>query len=502
MLRTLPVAALLLGLLPAQTPAPKKPPAAVTSVPSPGVGDEWGSGKWLVRHVETTERHAQGGVDLVVLGDGSMADPVAQTALRELVAPLRTSFACERGDRTQHVLWRVEHGALEGLAPRWIALVVGAENLKGGDAETDVELGLQAVVDAVRRTQPHANLLVAVPALADSTPTTRAACEKLAERIRAKAFADHASTVPVPDASEVPQALARAIADLESTRVKHVVLVAGDEEYRSEESLPMLAQLAQRELGIRATVCLPRAADGTVDPQRLDHVDGLRVLDSADALVLFTRFRALPDDELRPLVAHAALGRAIVGFRTATHAFAYPADGPNAKYNAEWPRTTFGQRWIAHHGHFDDGEAPLTQVALVDAAKDHPILRGVAPFRAYSWLYHVDGGGDALNAVKDVLLQGTALRSKLADETRFPRTQPVAWTREDPRGGGEGRVFFTTLGHPFDFREESMRRLALHGLAWALGRPDAIPPAGLDVRVEPPFEPSNSGIGGHRRGVR
>lgn len=90
----------------------------------------------------------------------------------------------------------------------------------------------------------------------------------------------------------------------------------------------------------------------------------------------------------------------------------------------------------------------------------------------------------------------------LADETKWPRTQPVAWTREDPRGGGEGRVFFTTLGHPFDFREESMRRLSLQGLAWALGKEDAIPPAGLDVRLEPAFEPSNSGIGGHRRGVR
>lgn len=262
----------------------------------------------------------------------------------------------------------------------------------------------------------------------------------------------------------------------------------------------MLADLTHRALGVRTTVCLPRAADGSVDPLRLDHVDNLRHLDSADLMVLFTRFRALPEDELRPIVDHAARGLPMVGFRTATHAFAYPGDGPNARMNADWPREHFGQRWISHHGHFDDGREPLTDTAVADGAAGHPVLRGVTPFAAYSWLYHVQGGGDTLHDVAQVLLVGTPRKSGLADTQRFPRVQPVAWTRE-PRlpDGRTQRVFFTTLGHPYDFREQAARRLALQGIAWALGREAAIPPEGMPADPAEPWEPSNSGVGGHRK---
>jgi type 1 glutamine amidotransferase len=246
-------------------------------------------------------------------------------------------------------------------------------------------------------------------------------------------------------------------------------------------------------------VCLPRNTDGVVDPSCKKHIDNLPAIDSADALVLFTRFRELPDDELRRITDHASLGRAMLGFRTSTHAFLYPEGSTHRDTNDAWPRATFGQKWITHHGHFDDGKAPLTDVAIDAPAKAHPILRGVAPFAAFSWLYHVDGGGDALQQPCEILLRGTALRSGHEDQQRFPRTQPVAWTKVTQREDREQRVFFTTLGHPYDFREEPMRRMCLQAIAWALRRDDSIPENGMRCEPASPFLPSNSGMGAHRR---
>jgi type 1 glutamine amidotransferase/lysophospholipase L1-like esterase len=286
-------------------------------------------------------------------------------------------------------------------------------------------------------------------------------------------------------------------------RAPHVVFVTGDEEYRSEESMPMLAEILEREFGLRTTVCYALDEQGQLDPERRDSIDGLEALDDADLLVLFTRFRQLPEEQLAHLRAYLERGGPLVGFRTSTHAFAYPDGDPRAaEWNELWPKRVFGQGWITHHGHFDDGARPLTAVALVPGAERHPILRGVQPFEAYSWLYHVQGGGDRLPEYTGELLFGTALRSSHAHEPeRYPPTQPVAWTRNFSGPGGLARVFFTTLGHPYDFLSPDMRRLAVQGILWALGEDHRIPEQGAAVE-SPDYQPSNSGFGrAYRRGV-
>ena len=175
---------------------------------------------------------------------------------------------------------------------------------------------------------------------------------------------------------------------------QHIVFVTGDEEYRSEESMPMLARILERDYGMETTVLFATDEEGFIDPNRSDHIPGLAALDSADLMVLFTRFRALPDSQLQHILDYADSGRPMVGFRTSTHAFNYPDDSPHAaRLNQRWPREVFGQRWIVHHGHFDDGASPLTAVQPIEWRTAHPILRGVQPFQAFSWLYHVDGGG-------------------------------------------------------------------------------------------------------------
>lgn len=283
----------------------------------------------------------------------------------------------------------------------------------------------------------------------------------------------------------------------------HLVFVIGDEEYRSEESMPMLADLARRELGARVTLCFAVDSAGYIDPNRLDHIQGLQALDSADLMVLFTRFRALPETELRHITAYAESGRPMVGFRTATHAFLYPDSSGLAPMNNTWPAQVFGQQWITHHGHFEDGNAPLTEVYPTPNAA-HPVLKGVAPFRAYSWLYHVNGGEWRLQGDASPLLTGRALRSAHQEAGRtdqYPLTNPVAWTKTYTGASGKpSRVFFTTLGHPYDWKDPNMRRLALNGIFWALGReiPDS-----LNLDFTRAYAPNNSGFGmQYKTGVR
>ena len=253
-----------------------------------------------------------------------------------------------------------------------------------------------------------------------------------------------------------------------TARGPHVVFVTGDDEYRSEITMPMIAAILEKRHGMRTSVAYARPT-----PQTKDHIEGLEALDTADVMVMFTRYRALPDAELNHILGYVKSGKPIVGFRTSTHAFMYPAGSPHADLNDGFGLDVFGQKWITHHGHLS-----TTTVAWRAEAPRHPILRGVTPFAARSWLYHVT----PLNGPATLLLDGTSVNSdKTAKADQFPPVQPVAWTREH----NGGRVFFTTLGHPGDFEQPSMRRLVVNGILWALGRD--VPAGGADATPVTPY---------------
>src|ERR1700758_5714957 len=72
---------------------------------------------------------------------------------------------------------------------------------------------------------------------------------------------------------------------------KHVVLVSGDEEYRSEEALPQLAKILALRHGFKCTVLFAIGKDGTIDPEQADNIPGLQALRSADLMIIATRFR-------------------------------------------------------------------------------------------------------------------------------------------------------------------------------------------------------------------
>ena len=129
-------------------------------------------------------------------------------------------------------------------------------------------------------------------------------------------------------------------------RGPHVVFVTGDDEYRSEISMPMIAAILEERHGLRTRWPTPRPT-----PQTKDHIDGLEALETADLMVMFTRYRALPDAELNRILAYVKSGKPIVGFRTSTHAFNYPAGSPHTDLNDGFGLDVFGQKWITHHGH-------------------------------------------------------------------------------------------------------------------------------------------------------
>ena len=257
---------------------------------------------------------------------------------------------------------------------------------------------------------------------------------------------------------------------------KTIAFITGDDEYRSEITLPMIAEILAKRHGFTCSVAYAvKPETGERDPKYQKNIAGLEALMMADLVVMFTRFRALPDEQLNMILDYVHSGRPIVGLRTSTHAFLYP-DGPNVKWNNGFGEQVFGQRWITHHGH-----ESTTDVEGIPAMASHPILRGVSlPFHAASWLYHVT----PLIGDCTPLLQGHSLHSdKINDQERYPLVQPVAWTKTFTGAGGKAaRVFFTTLGHPSDFSQESMRKLLLNGIYWALGMEDRILSEGVDAR--------------------
>ena len=104
---------------------------------------------------------------------------------------------------------------------------------------------------------------------------------------------------------------------------KYVVLVAGDDaEYHSEEALPQLAKILALHHGFKCTVLFSiNPEDGTIDPRAKRNIPGLELLDKADLLILFIRWRDLPDDQMKHFVDYIQSGRPVLGMRTATHPF-------------------------------------------------------------------------------------------------------------------------------------------------------------------------------------
>ncbi|MED5418438.1 MAG: hypothetical protein VYA27_07025, partial [Verrucomicrobiota bacterium] len=77
---------------------------------------------------------------------------------------------------------------------------------------------------------------------------------------------------------------------------KHIVLVSGDEEYRSEECLPMLGRILSDHHGFDCTVLFSVNDKGEIDPNNQKSVTNAKAMDSADLIIIALRFRNWPDE--------------------------------------------------------------------------------------------------------------------------------------------------------------------------------------------------------------
>lgn len=289
---------------------------------------------------------------------------------------------------------------------------------------------------------------------------------------------------------------------------KHIVLVSGDEEYRSEESLPQLAKILSQRQGFDCTVLFAiNPADGTINPDITTNIPGLAALDSADLLIILTRFRDLPDDQMKHVVDYVESGRPIIGLRTATHAFQLKSSQTYARYSVTnketegFGRLVLGETWISHHGEHD---VESTRGVIAPGKADHPILRGIhsgdiwGPSDVYTVRLPLPGDSQPL-ILGEVLTGMHATDSPVSGAKNNPM-MAVAWTKSYTGTSGKtARVFTTTMGAAEDFLCEGFRRLVVNATFWALGMEKQISPR-ADVNIVGEYHPSHFSFGGYIKG--
>jgi hypothetical protein len=292
---------------------------------------------------------------------------------------------------------------------------------------------------------------------------------------------------------------------------KHIVLVSGDEEYRSEETLPQLAKILAKRHGFKCTVLFAiDPKDGAINPNQKDNIPGLENLDHADLMVLFVRMRDLPDEQMKHIVGYVESGRPIVALRTATHAFELKTSPTYARYSwtsKEWPggfgRQVLGETWIAHHG--NHGRESTRGLVLKEESK-HPILRSIldgeiwGPTDVYAVRLAMPETCKPL--VLGQILSGMKPSDEPVSSKRNNPMMPIAWTNAYQTGSGKtARVFTTTMGAAQDLESEGLRRLLVNACYWTTGLEAQIP---MDAQVDlvGDYKPRPFGFGGFQKGIR
>lgn len=288
---------------------------------------------------------------------------------------------------------------------------------------------------------------------------------------------------------------------------KKIVLLAGDEEYRSEEALPQLAKILSVRHGFPTTVILPvNSGTGEIDPQVKDNAPGIEALDSAALCIMLLRFRAWPDEQMKHFVDYYLAGKPIIALRTSTHAFDYSKnpDSAYAKYHwqaKDWVggfgKQVLGETWVSHHG---DHKKEGTRGVIEPAAKNNPILRGVENVFGDTDVYTAAPPSDATILLRGQVTQSLDPASPAVTGKKNSPMQPIAWLREPANEAGKkNRVFVTTMGSATDLANEGFRRLLVNA-AYALTGLEV--PDKADVDLVDDFQPTAYGFNGHKKGVK
>lgn len=286
---------------------------------------------------------------------------------------------------------------------------------------------------------------------------------------------------------------------------KHVVLIAGDEEYRSEDCLPMLGKILSQRHGFDCTVLFSVSPDGKIDPNAGTSLSNPEALDSADAIILLIRFRKWPEETMKRFDAAMKRGVPVIALRTSTHAFQLPATSAFKDYNS-FGKRILGEQWVTHWGKH---KAEATRGVIESANASDPILKGVSDVFGNSDVYEAAPPADAKILLRGQVLAGmkpddqpASYSKKRKDGVEQPINDPmmpVAWTREMKNEAGKTqKIFCTTMGAATDLTNEGLRRLVVNGVFWGLGL-DV--PAKADVTTVGPYEPLMYGFNGSHKNV-
>jgi beta-glucosidase len=118
---------------------------------------------WMPRHEAILERVAQGNVDLIMVGDSITHgwDNKGKAVWDQYYAPRNAVNMGFGGDRTQHVLWRFEHGEIDGISPKLAVLMIGTNNSNREDnTAEEIADGIKAICAEMRAKLPKTKILI------------------------------------------------------------------------------------------------------------------------------------------------------------------------------------------------------------------------------------------------------------------------------------------------------------------------------------------------------
>jgi Trehalose utilisation len=310
----------------------------------------------------------------------------------------------------------------------------------------------------------------------------------------------------------------------------NIVFVSGDEEYRSEEALPQLAKILSAKHGFNCTVLFAQDPEkpGIINPNYVRNIPGLENLKAADLMVIFTRFRALPDEQMQHINDYLKSGKPVIGIRTATHAFNFSKIDSTSKWkhygnyydgDDEWKegfgRLVLGEKWISHHGNH---KHQSTRGIAAPGMEEHPILTGISPGEiwgstdVYGVRLPLPGDaqpivlGQVINRAGEYMENDSLYGMRFTDSDvagieigkdkegnevkRNPNDpmMPVAWIKSyQIPGGQKGKVFTSTLGAATDLLPEGTRRMIINSVFWCL---DLAVPEKANVDLVGDYNPS------------
>jgi hypothetical protein len=295
---------------------------------------------------------------------------------------------------------------------------------------------------------------------------------------------------------------------------KHVALIAAEQEYRSEQSMPMMAKILSTHHGFDCTVLFGVNEDGDVDPTlpvypekgkesefKEHHIPGLEKLESADLVIFCTRLLTLPDSELQQIVKYVDSGKPIIALRTANHGFQRPLPYKIDGKPIRWGEDILGGTFLNHHGRWHQDS---TRGILVEEQRQHPILTGVIDIWGDTDVYRTYNEGSGLPADCTALVWGQPLMGRQPDDVPNKELEPlpVAWVKPWQTSDGKiARVFHCTMGSGTDLKNPGLRRLVINAVYWGMGMEASIS-SESSVEIVGSYEPLESGFNYEELGVQ